>query len=264
MNCEQFLLKIDAYIDDELSNGEIDEMREHALNCVSCRAELEKAEFLRETLNGMDDDIVVPLEAQAAWRKAVRAEAQRKSVRKWTRGLYVVAAALVLALGCTLIMNNDVFSSRRMDASPAEPSEVNANEGIAMVASEDANAFEAYSGGKMGAASDNMRKGAVMIAADGVEGLEEASVETYSAVKKYVIADTAAADELIRNLAAEYEAVSVECTDLGADAVYCVELPLDYQADFLSSLSVLGNELASEAFEVEMDHALVRIDLVAE
>ena len=99
---EQFLLKIDAYIDGELSNDELNEMREHAENCEACRMEMEKADLLRDTLNGIDDDIVVPLEAQAAWRKAVRAEAKQKNVRKWTRGLYVVAAALVLVLGCTL------------------------------------------------------------------------------------------------------------------------------------------------------------------
>ena len=264
MNCEQFLLKMDAYIDDELSNGEINEMRAHALDCDSCRAELKKAEIHRETLKEMDNDLVVPLEAQAAWRKAVRAEAQRKNVRKWTRGLYVVAAALVLVLGCTLAMNNDIFSSKRVDAAPVEPSVVNANESIAMVAAEDANVFEAYSAEKMGTASDNMRKGAVMIAADGVEEQEEGSVEVYSAVKKYAVADVNTAGTLIRNLAAEYEAVSVECVELDGDAFYCVELPFDYQGDFLSALSVLGDELTSEIFDVEMSDAVVRINLVAE
>ena len=103
-----------------------------------------------------------------------------------------------------------------------------------------------------------------MIAADGVAEQEEAAVVTYSAVMKYSVADMAAADALIRNLAAEYAAVEVEKTEAGENVYYCVELPFDYQEDFLSSLSVLGEELGSEIFDVEMENALVRINLIAE
>ncbi len=269
MNCDQFFLKIDAYIDDELSKDELKEMREHAECCDKCRAEMEKADLLRETLNGLDDDIVVPLEAQAAWRKAVKAESQRKNVRKWTRGLYVVAAALVLVLGCTLVMNNEALSPKRMEALPdtarlaaaPEVASENENPGISIASAGSAPSFEAYD--KKGAAPA-AAEDAVMIAADGIADQEEAVVENYSAAKKYAVADMNGADALIRNLAAEYEAVSVECAEVGENAVYYVELPFDYQQDFLSSLGVLGNELASEVFEVEMDNALVRINLIRE
>ena len=267
MNCDQFLLKIDAYIDDELSVDELKEMREHAKICDACRDEMAKADLLRETLNGLDDDIVVPLEAQAAWRKAVRAESQRKNVRKWTRGLYVVAAALVLVLGCILVMNNDALSPKRMETMPdvarlgAAPEAASENEGISMASANSAAAFDGYE--KKGAAPAAMDD-VVMIAADGITEQSEAAVENYSAAMKYAVEDMNAADTLIHNLAAEYEAVSIKCVEFGENAIYSVELPYDYQQDFLSSLSILGNELASEVFDAQMDTAVVRITLITE
>ena len=238
MRCEDFLLKIDAYIDGELTNDELNELRMHAGSCENCRAELEKAELLRDTLSGIDEDIVVPLEAQAAWRRAVRAEARQGNVRKWSRGLYVVAAALVLVLGCTFMFNNDFFADKRV-------------RGLEMAAAP-------------GAASDAMRDGVVMMAADGEEAMVAAKIESYSAVKKYSVADMDAADKLIRDLASEYSAMRVEKIDLVGNLCYCVELPFDYQDDFLSSMTVLGEEIDSELFEVEMEHALIRINLVLE
>ena len=238
MRCEDFILKIDAYIDGELTNDELEELRAHAESCESCRTEMEKAEFLRDTLSNIDENIAVPLEAQAAWRKAVRAESKQKNVRKWTRGLYVVAAALVLVLGCTLAMNGDIFADKRIR-----------NADMAALP---------------GSAGDAMRDGVVMIAADGEDAMVAAVIESYSAVKKYAVADMGAADQLIRDLAAEYSAVGIEMVDLGDNAFYCIELPLDYQADFLSSLNMIGTELDSELFDVDLENAVVRINLVAE
>ena len=235
MKCEDFLLKIDAYIDGELSDEEIKAMHMHAENCDSCRVEMAKAELLRDPLVGIDEDISVPLEAQAAWRRAVRVESKRKNVRKWTRGLYVVAAALVVVLGCTLIMNNDIFADKRAFTTGVQP-EVAAMKGAAP-------------------------RTAVMIATDGDEA---AAVESYTAVKKYAVRDFAAAEQLIRDLAAEYGAVSVDKSDSGEQVSFIVELPIDYQEDFLSALGQLGDELVSELFEAGVASARVRVTIAAE
>lgn len=233
MKCEEFLLKIDAYIDGELSNEEVLDLRAHAATCNACRLEMEKAELLRDTLSHIDDDISVPLEAQAAWRKAVRAEAKHRSARKWMKGLYVVAAALVLVLGCTLMLKNDIFANKRVPTAEAPE--------------------------KIAAAADE--GDALMIAADGENG-KRAAVASYTAVQKYNVDDLEAAGELICNLAVEYEAYAVDKADLGDNVFYSVELPMDNQQDFLSALSMLGEEVDSMTFEPDGVNANVRIDLI--
>jgi len=99
MNCEEFRLKLDAWVDGELTPAEMDAVLDHAKACEACMEELKAAQLLKETLAHMDDEISVPLQAQAAWRNAVRAESRRKNARKWTRICSAAAAALVLALG---------------------------------------------------------------------------------------------------------------------------------------------------------------------
>ena len=231
MKCEEFLSKIDAYIDGELTNEEINDMRIHARGCEACRMEMESAEFLRATLDGFDDNIAVPLEAQAAWRRAVRNEAKAKNTKKWTRAIYAVAAALVVVLGCTLALNNDIFADKRVD--------------MPEVASLDL------------VAADEM-----FIAADGAEVSSVGGAESYTAVKKFAVESFETADKLIADLAAEYGCIEMVKTDSGSDIAYCIEIPADYQADFLSAASVLGNELNSEVYDSDADTAVIRINLV--
>ena len=76
MNCETFKSNIDAYIDGALGRDERLMMEKHAEGCASCR------ELMKEALMLMDmcaelSEVSVPLQAQAAWRKAVRDEAKK-------------------------------------------------------------------------------------------------------------------------------------------------------------------------------------------
>lgn len=231
MKCEEFLLKIDAYIDGELSNEEINAMRAHAEGCEACRAEMDAAELLRDTLRDFDEHIEVPLEAQAAWRRAVRSEAKAKNTRKWARAVYAVAAALVLVLGCTLAMNNDIFAAKRVDAAPEN------------------------------AAVMRAAMGDLLIAADGAETSAKSGAEAVSAFKKYSVKAFADADKLISGLAAEYGASDIAKVESGSSVTYRIELPMDYQADFLSAMTVLGEELNSEIYESDSDTAIVRIEI---
>ena len=110
MNCEQMRAMLDAYIDGELSAEEMRALRDHAAACENCRSELEAAELVRDALAHMDDDVSVPLEAQAAWRNAVRAEAGKRSRRRVLRVVYGLAAALVVAIGCTAVLRSDALN----------------------------------------------------------------------------------------------------------------------------------------------------------
>ena len=100
MNCESVNGLLDRYIDGELSPQEERELLDHVAACEDCAQKFREAELLKDMLGGMDDDIVAPLQAQTAWRQAVKAEAGRRSVRRRLRIVSCAAAALVLAVGC--------------------------------------------------------------------------------------------------------------------------------------------------------------------
>ena len=114
MNCEEFRLLLDAYVDGELSQAELEAMNDHAKACEACGEELKAARLLKETLAHLDDDIAVPLPAQAAWRSAIRAEAKKKNTRKWMRVCSAVAAALVLALGVGTVLSRNPVQQPEM------------------------------------------------------------------------------------------------------------------------------------------------------
>ena len=128
MNCEEFAQYLVDYSDEKNGRASaIDElimqMDEHAQTCDSCAVLMEQDQLLDELLAEIaeeDAQTVAPLEAQAAWRKAIRAEAaaaeqkenakeiqkpkQSKIIRmdRWVRGIGSIAAALVVLVAGTL------------------------------------------------------------------------------------------------------------------------------------------------------------------
>ena len=177
MNCEQMRAMLDAYIDGELSAEEMRALRDHAAACEVCRNELEAAELVRDALAHMDDDVCVPLAAQAAWRNAVRAEAGKRSRKRMLRVVYGLAAALVVAIGCTAVLRSDALNPQ--------------------------NAMTL----EMGAQARGVGISA-KVATDGESGMVEAassiSGDGYSAWKKYDVADIDKACQTLEELTAEY------------------------------------------------------------
>lgn len=108
IDCKFFTEHLDQYLDSELDQQTRGQMHRHAANCPSCGERLESMTRLLTMCAELDEGLTVPLEAQAAWCKAVRAEAagqgQRKAgakgamFRRWAGG---IAAALVLLVGGT-------------------------------------------------------------------------------------------------------------------------------------------------------------------
>ena len=104
MNCSEFKNMLDLYIDGELDDRTRADFLAHADACGECRAELNAAEQLRDFLSHMDEDVAVPLPAQAAWRSAVRAEAGRRRMRRIYAACGAVAAICVLTLGVSTML----------------------------------------------------------------------------------------------------------------------------------------------------------------
>lgn len=106
MNCSEFEKCLDLFIDGDLDEAQRLEFEAHAVACGECQERLKTAEQLREILSHMDDEISVPLPAQAAWRSAVRAEARRGRMRKIYRACGAIAAVCVLTLGVSAMLTN--------------------------------------------------------------------------------------------------------------------------------------------------------------
>lgn len=54
MKCESVTIRIDDYLDDEMSQPEREAMAQHLLDCESCRAEYQSSHNLLEQLNSLD------------------------------------------------------------------------------------------------------------------------------------------------------------------------------------------------------------------
>ena len=233
MNCEELRAKLDAYIDGELSQDEVRAFEDHAAACADCGRELEVAKLVRDALGEMDKEIAVPLNVQAGWRNAVRAEAKRRTNCRWLRAAYAVAAALVLVIGATAMLKNmpqqDRVEPRMIEAAPTD----------AVVARD----------GDMQAVALT------------------AEEEAYAAWKKYLAEDFGAACASVEALIQEYSGgytqhMYVEDGRPGTDyAVYRIELPREYLEDFLSAVSHVGAEQDSETMDTQGDTALVYIQI---
>ena len=104
MSCERFMGQLDAYLDGALTAEEMRQMEAHADECAKCAEELNAGRQLVQMLRGLDDEIVVPLDVQAGWRRAVRKEISAKKRKNWYRVLGTVAAALVVMIGSTFAL----------------------------------------------------------------------------------------------------------------------------------------------------------------
>lgn len=104
MDCLGFDEALNLFIDNELDEEALASLEKHAEQCTECRAKLAVAKQLRDILSHVDDDIAVPLPAQAAWRSAVRLEARNRRIKRIYKVCGAVAAVCVLTLGVTGMM----------------------------------------------------------------------------------------------------------------------------------------------------------------
>lgn len=230
MGCDEVRGMLDAFVDGELSARQERALMEHAAGCEACGKEIEAAILLRDALKDMDQEVSVPLEAQAAWRRAVREEAARRRRGRWMRYACGAAAALVLAAGCTLTLRGDLFKKE-------QPVVLNETAPMARA----------------------------IVAADGVQeasvsGAASAETEAYTVWQKYEVADVDVACEAVGALAEEYSASFSMSRDDGV--VSCrIELPCDYAADFLSAVRRIGTELDSRSVQPSGDTSLICIQI---
>ena len=253
MNCEDFLSKLNAYIDSELPLAERLAMDEHARSCPECQEVLARALDVATSLAEMDEGLSVPLECQAAWRKAVREEAasRRRPVRGWAlRAASIAAAALVLtaSVGGLMRLREERDSSRYA-----------ANTSATMPSS--ASYGRSASGYDFDYAEESVSSGAGMLMADGsTDETGRASLagksDTQTATETLRILRTAnrtietrqydvsmrSLTDLVSEHDAYFEENSVSSNQDGVHTAYLtVRVPTAQLDNFLTAIEVLGD-----------------------
>ena len=274
MKCDEFTSALDAYIDGELSPDDVRAMCEHAKGCAACGDELKRAEFLRDALRNIDADTFVPLEAQAAWRSAVKRERARKRKNTWIRSLTAVAAAAVVLVGSiTLIGNqkNDLNTDGVMLESEAAPiavkesadTDLGTDDEMLKSAPVPVTAEDSVETTTSLFKADSAEKAAAhMIASDGESAIltESAPNETdYACWKKIRVENLDSACNALEQLASEYEGSVTRENGVDQEITYRVELPGAYLDDFAAAVGGIGDVRDSETREGDFDPAIAYV-----
>lgn len=263
MNCIKFRELLDGYIDDALSNEEIAFMKAHAETCEKCGEELRFSDMIKKEIRGMDDDVVVPLQAQAAWRNAVRKEIKARKLRKAYKAVSSVAAALVVLIGTT-------FAMRETGALPPKYVLPEDNVSAVMTANtmdEDMAAFampETAMKARMAVPSiefviesDGETDDLIVGVSDGDNIIKSADITLESAS----IENDARA---IYDLAEEYEGyVSEDIRDYAMYASHAElvsRIPVDLMDDYIAAAENIGKVISVSRFSQNADELYYNID----
>lgn len=259
MNCDTFKQNIDAYLDGELTQEQRNEMDAHADECSACREEMEQAVSLSGLCAELNENLAVPLEAQAAWRRAVRAEAnkKRRPMGMWARGVGTVAAALVVLVTGT-------FGMRMQESAPVYGAQTASLESspYVMRAAGEQSEMDGVAAGRFMTTGSLQSDGSLGNPLTAAADTSEAAVETVvlrSAERSIETANYDADFMWLQDLVAEYDAwfeertvtvPSEENKAAGRVAGAVVRVPSDRLDDFLTELDQLGKTvMRSESAE---------------
>ncbi|MBR3929641.1 MAG: DUF4349 domain-containing protein [Clostridia bacterium] len=266
MKCTKFREMLDQYIDDVLSEEEIAFMKAHAEKCAECKEEMRLSDIIKNEVKGMDDDIVVPLQAQAAWRNAVKKEIRAKKFKKAYKAMTGVAAAFIVLVGTT-------FAMRGAGALPPKYLEPEANaitENAVMTAAMTEDAAPAYGIPETAVQSRMVYASTeVVIEADGeTDDVIVGSVDDENIIKS---ADIVIQSEQIENdiqaifdLTEEYEGyVSDDIRDFsefGDHAELVSRIPVDLMDDYISAAENIGEVVSVSRFSQNADEIYYNVD----
>jgi len=236
VKCEDFMKLIDAYIDDELDKAQASEMIAHAQECEKCDREMKLAEMLKATMRGMDDEIVPPLAAQAAWRGAIKAESRKNRIKRIYKYCGTVAAALVVLVGCVTLMKPFGGNEKGDDIATA-----NSDSGFTFVA------------------TDGDEAAPTAMARTLAMGDEAAYGGTTASIKLCCDAPASACETII-GLAGEYGGTS-DTPSTGENSAYVtVYIPSGSIDSFIEALGIAG-EITDSVIEGDGDTITVGITI---
>lgn len=261
LECRRFRNRIDAFIDNELSTSEREEMLRHAQQCPECGQLLKEYQDMLGMLQKMDEDTVIPPEAAQAWRSAVRDEAEhtrRSTSRGWLRALGSMAAAFIVLIGVTgLYRSGFEPSAYRSDSYVYSSSSANhtLDAGYMLEAAE-------YDTLAMAEDSASVKARTTVLESDGAivgESGETAQISADPQERKPIIirsatrsmqstafdADSAAIDTLVRDYEGwySYRSLTGKAYSEGGSGrmlELSMRIPTDTMDDFLTDLKQIG------------------------
>ena len=180
ITCEQFLSLLNDEADGILSDENRRAMEAHASACASCARQKKMNDLLIDGLAGLDDSVTVPLNAQSAWRRAVKWEANARKRRRFTRIAAGIAAVFVVMVASTFALR----SGGRLDALSVnnESALDSSGERLRIASSGGVHPLLMARSGNMLVEADG---------ADGIEGAVEAAKEVPASNEGFVFEDVA-------------------------------------------------------------------------
>ena len=104
MICNDVDRLLDDLMDDVLSEDDRRGLESHCAGCPDCAVKLRATREMLLLFSEMAPEVDVPLQVQADWRRAVKAEADSGRVKRFYKLAGGVAAALVVAAGATFAL----------------------------------------------------------------------------------------------------------------------------------------------------------------
>lgn len=228
MNCSEFIELLDMYIDGELDTNARAQFLDHAAMCADCREKLTAAEQLQGFLSHMDEDISVPLPAQAAWRNAIRAEAKRMRMKRVYAALGAVAAACVVTLGAVaMLQTKPVISDPAAGITPMT---------IAMVE------------------SDGISEEAALEAATAAPAamMKQRSTMPVQTERVIFAEDVAVAYGYLQDIVAEYGGSMGDSTEIDGGYRVYLQIPGENGADFAAAVDHIGSTSDDSALDMDI------------
>ena len=263
--CEKFKSLLDGYIDNTLTSDEMAFMKAHAKKCFECAEEMRLSDIIRNEVTGMDDDVVVPLKAQSAWRNAVRKEIRQKKFKKAYKALSGIAAALIVLVGATIMMR----SSGTLPAKVIEPEQTaNAPAVFMLTKAYDNSEFDVVPETAARARSTAAATGYVLEADGETDDVILTDAQGENIIKSCdIVSKTKTVDEDIQtiyDLTEEYEGYVSELIRDYAESGDHVEMvsriPVDLMDDYISAAENIGEIISVSRFSQNADEIYYDID----
>lgn len=126
MNCTEYAVLLEKFLDGSLTAAEEAQMQQHEASCSDCAALRRTLDNLQDDLTNLADAPAMPASFHQAWMQKVEEEPMEnrectpRSARPWIRMLST-AAALVFVLGGTLL-TRDTLSPRSLESAASTAS----------------------------------------------------------------------------------------------------------------------------------------------
>lgn len=249
MDCNQVNGILDLMMDGALDDAQRSALEAHGQECPTCAAEIRSTLQMKALFEQMEPEADVPLQAQARWRGAVRAEAKQQRQKRMRRWIASVAAAAVVLVGIGAVFTlrgtpkrNDALYAQ--EESAAAPMVEYAAETVLASNGAVANARSDAAPGAV-VEADGMADEAVAIE-DATAGMvaEEEEAESPASGQRAPacelalrVEDVETACNRVCDLALEYEAsADVQSVADGGANVY-VEIDAENAGDFLNAVA---------------------------